>query len=42
MAIDANAYSPKQFTFLIAEQDDFGTFNLNSTDGTARVTELAQ
>ena len=36
MAIDANAYSPKQFTFLIAEQDDFGTFNLNSTDGTAR------
>ena len=30
MAIDANAYSPKQFTFLIAEQDDFGTFNPDS------------
>tara|TARA_A100001201_G_scaffold23322_2_gene26581 strand:- start:11961 stop:12995 length:1035 start_codon:yes stop_codon:yes gene_type:complete len=36
MAIDANAYSPKQFTFLIAEQDDFGTFNLESTGGGTR------
>ena len=36
MAIDANAYSPKQFTFLIAEQDDFGTFNLDSTGGGTR------
>ena len=35
MAIDANAYSPKQFTFLIAEQDDFGTYNLDSTGGTS-------
>ena len=25
MAIDTNAYSPKQFMFLVAEQDDFGT-----------------
>ena len=25
MAIDANAYSPKQFMLLVAEQDDFGT-----------------
>ncbi len=24
MAINANAYSPKQFSFLIAEQDDWG------------------
>lgn len=31
MAIDANAYSPKQFTFLIAEQDDFGTLNPDSS-----------
>tara|TARA_R100001594_G_scaffold1545_1_gene6715 strand:- start:9163 stop:10182 length:1020 start_codon:yes stop_codon:yes gene_type:complete len=30
MAIDANAYSPKQFKFLIAEQDDWGTLNENS------------
>ena len=30
MAINASAYSPKQFSFLIAEQDDFGTFNLES------------
>ena len=30
MAISATAYSPKQFTFLIAEQDDFGTFNPDS------------
>jgi len=30
MAIDANAYSPKQFSFLIAEQDDFGTLNPDS------------
>ena len=25
MAVDLNAYSPKQFSFLIAEQDDWGT-----------------
>jgi len=25
MAIAANAFSPKQFSFLIAEQDDWGT-----------------
>jgi len=31
MAIDANAYSPKQFSFLIAEQDDFGTLNPDSS-----------
>ena len=30
MAINANAYSPKQFKFLIAEQDDWGTLNENS------------
>jgi hypothetical protein len=30
MAINANAYSPKQFSFLIAEQDDWGTINPNS------------
>ena len=30
MAVDANAYSPKQFSFLIAEQDDWGTLNENS------------
>tara|TARA_B100001939_G_scaffold329472_1_gene325759 strand:+ start:1081 stop:2109 length:1029 start_codon:yes stop_codon:yes gene_type:complete len=36
MAINANAYSPKQFSFLIAEQDDFGTFNLDSTGGGTR------
>jgi len=30
MAIDVNAYSPKQFSFLIAEQDDFGTLNPDS------------
>lgn len=30
MAINASAYSPKQFSFLIAEQDDFGTFNAES------------
>ena len=30
MAINANAYSPKQFQFLIAEQDDWGTFNPDS------------
>tara|TARA_Y100000593_G_C4282926_1_gene323726 strand:- start:42 stop:1064 length:1023 start_codon:yes stop_codon:yes gene_type:complete len=30
MAINANAYSPKQFQFLIAEQDDMGTFNAES------------
>jgi len=36
MAIDANAYSPKQFSFLIAEQDDFGTFNLHATGGGTR------
>ena len=27
MAVDAYAYSPKQFSFLIAEQDDWGTVN---------------
>jgi hypothetical protein len=31
MAIDANAFSPKQFSFLIAEQDDWGTINPNSS-----------
>ena len=31
MAINANAYSPKQFKFLIAEQDDWGTLNENSS-----------
>jgi len=30
MAVDGNAYSPKQFSFLIAEQDDWGTLNENS------------
>ena len=30
MAINAKAYSPKQFSFLIAEQDDFGTLNADS------------
>tara|TARA_Y100000310_G_scaffold240658_1_gene244534 strand:+ start:1068 stop:2087 length:1020 start_codon:yes stop_codon:yes gene_type:complete len=30
MAINANAFSPKQFKFLVAEQDDFGTLNPNS------------
>ena len=30
MAINATAYSPKQFQFLIAEQDDWGTFNPDS------------
>jgi hypothetical protein len=30
MAINASAYSPKQFSFLIAEQDDWGTINPNS------------
>tara|TARA_Y100000593_G_scaffold54392_1_gene101673 strand:+ start:182 stop:1198 length:1017 start_codon:yes stop_codon:yes gene_type:complete len=30
MAINANAYSPKQFSFLIAMQDDWGTINPNS------------
>ena len=30
MAINANAYSPKQFSFLIAEQDDWGTINPDS------------
>lgn len=30
MAVDANAYSPKQFSFLIAEQDDFGVLNPDS------------
>ncbi len=36
MAVNASAYSPKQFSFLIAEQDDFGTFNLESTGGGTR------
>ena len=30
MAINASAYSPKQFSFLIAEQDDWGTINPDS------------
>jgi len=30
MAVDVNAYSPKQFSFLIAEQDDWGTLNPDS------------
>ena len=30
MAVNASAYSPKQFSFCIAMQDDFGTFNPNS------------
>ena len=30
MAVNASAYSPKQFSFLIAEQDDFGVFNAES------------
>ena len=30
MAIATNAYSPKQFSFLVAEQDDWGTINPNS------------
>ena len=31
MAVNKNAYSPKQFSFLIAEQDDWGTVNPNSS-----------
>tara|TARA_R100001443_G_scaffold1147_1_gene4427 strand:+ start:3413 stop:4429 length:1017 start_codon:yes stop_codon:yes gene_type:complete len=31
MAINAKAYSPKQFSFLIAEQDDWGTINPDSS-----------
>lgn len=31
MAINEKAYSPKQFSFLIAEQDDFGTINPDSS-----------
>jgi hypothetical protein len=30
MAVDNRAYSPKQFSFLIAMQDDWGTLNENS------------
>jgi len=30
MAVNASAYSPKQFSFLIAEQDDYGTLNPDS------------
>tara|TARA_R100001594_G_scaffold14110_1_gene30044 strand:+ start:330 stop:1346 length:1017 start_codon:yes stop_codon:yes gene_type:complete len=30
MAINASAYSPKQFSFLIAKQDDWGTINPDS------------
>tara|TARA_R110002020_G_scaffold258570_1_gene472363 strand:+ start:445 stop:1461 length:1017 start_codon:yes stop_codon:yes gene_type:complete len=30
MAINSSAYSPKQFSFLIAEQDDWGTINPDS------------
>ena len=31
MAINDKAYSPKQFSFLVAEQDDWGTINPNSS-----------
>tara|TARA_Y100000361_G_C11129434_1_gene327987 strand:+ start:292 stop:1311 length:1020 start_codon:yes stop_codon:yes gene_type:complete len=31
MAVDGNAYSPKQFKFLIAMQDDWGTLNPDSS-----------
>ena len=31
MAINASAYSPKQFSFLVAEQDDWGTINPDSS-----------
>ena len=31
MAINSSAYSPKQFSFLIAEQDDWGTINPDSS-----------
>tara|TARA_R100000654_G_scaffold991_6_gene3792 strand:- start:2713 stop:3729 length:1017 start_codon:yes stop_codon:yes gene_type:complete len=31
MAINAKAYSPKQFSFLIAQQDDWGTINPDSS-----------
>ena len=30
MAINDKAYSPKQFSFLVAEQDDWGTINADS------------
>ena len=30
MGVNVKAYSPKEFSFLIAEQDDFGTLNQNS------------
>ena len=30
MAINEKAYSPKQFSFLVAEQDDWGTINADS------------
>ncbi len=30
MAVNSSTYSPKQFSFLIAEQDDWGTLNPNS------------
>ena len=30
MAVNSKAYSPKEFSFLIAEQDDFGTLNADS------------
>ena len=31
MAVNGNAYSPKQFKFLIAMQDDWGTLNPDSS-----------
>jgi len=30
MGVNVKAYSPKEFSFLIAEQDDFGTLNLET------------
>jgi len=40
MAVDGNAYSPKEFSFLIAEQDDWGTLN-EETGGTPDNSWLA-
>ena len=31
MAISGTAYDPKLFQFLVAEQDDYGTINPNSS-----------
>ena len=30
MGVNVKAYSPKEFSFLIAEQDDFGVLNLDT------------